>query len=827
MLYLFMNTKKTSKPASPGRVFALIVLAIIIGSLGYGWHRRVSAQSGDKLDLQPEIVTITQFPLPNPSPAAQPFGILKYTDHAMWFTEKATGKLGRIAQDGTLTEYALPNANSQPTALVIASDFHIWFTETNTNKIGRINPVNVLSTGAITPGDGGNFTEFSVPTPNSQPFAIAIGQGGMFFTEANANKLGLIKYPLNSSNPTFVEFDVPTSSTLGAIVADFGGSDMSGFGRIWFTETSANKIGYFKEATGPPDFIVCEDKSSDYSQAKCFGEFPVTTAASGPFGIALGPDENIWFTEKDAGKIGRVDAAGVITEFTPSTANTIPLGIVSGPDGTLWFTESNANNIGQITTTGTITERNIPTANTQPQMIACDCKLSSSDSATRTLWFTENAGNAIGKVDPFASSTPTPTPTATPTPTPTATPTPTPTPTPASSVQFSSSTYAVNEDGGKVDVTVTRSGNTSGTASVNYATSDTAGVVNCNVANGVASAKCDYISGFGTLKFAAGETSKTISILIINDGYVEGSETFSITLSNAAGVSLGSQATATVTINDNDPSTGANPVDQPGFFVTEHYYDFLNRTPDTDGLAFWTNEITSCGTDQTCIGLKRINVSAAYFLSIEFQQTGYLVERMYKTAFGSASGTSTLGGTHQVAVPVVRFNEFLADTQQIGQGVVVNVGNWQQQLESNKQAFASEFVQRSRFTSAFATTLTPAQFVDQLFTNAGVTPAASDRNAAIAEFGSATNTSDAAARGRALRDVAENSILNTTEFNRAFVLMQFFGYLRRNPNDPQDIDYTGYEFWLNKLNQFNGNFVAAEMVKAFITSTEYRQRFGP
>ena len=58
-------------------------------------------------------------------------------------------------------------------------------------------------------------------------------------------------------------------------------------------------------------------------------------------------------------------------------------------------------------------------------------------------------------------------------------------------------------------------------------------------------------------------------------------------------------------------------------------------------------------------------------------------------------------------------------------------------------------------------------------------------------------------------------------------LMQFFGYLRRNPNDPQDIDYTGYEFWLNKLNQFNGNFVAAEMVKAFITSTEYRQRFGP
>jgi len=252
----------------------------------------------------------------------------------------------------------------------------------------------------------------------------------------------------------------------------------------------------------------------------------------------------------------------------------------------------------------------------------------------------------------------------------------------------------------------------------------------------------------------------------------------------------------------------------------------LNRIPDADGLAFWTNEINSCGSDQVCIQLKRINVSAAYFLSIEFQQTGYLVERMYKTAFGSASGASTLGGAHQLPVPVVRFNEFLPDTQQIGQGVVVNVGNWQQQLENNKQAFALDFVQRSRFTTAFQTTLSPAQFVDLLFFNAGVTPSQSDRQTAINEFGSATTTSDVAARGRALRDVAENSILQQQEFNRAFVLMQFFGYLRRNPNDPQDIDYTGYEFWLNKLNQFNGNFVAAEMVKAFITSVEYRQRFG-
>ncbi len=270
-----------------------------------------------------------------------------------------------------------------------------------------------------------------------------------------------------------------------------------------------------------------------------------------------------------------------------------------------------------------------------------------------------------------------------------------------------------------------------------------------------------------------------------------------------------------------------NAIDSAQFFVWQHYLDFLNREPDASGLAFWTNEITSCGSDARCIEAKRINVSAAYFLSIEFQQTGYLVERLYKAAYGDASGTSSISTAHQLSVPVVRFNEFLSDTQQIGQGVIVGQTGWETVLENNKQTFAAQFAQRSRFVSAFATSMPPAQFVDALFANAEVTPTAADRNAAVAEFGPATNTSDVTARARALRRVAENSTLNTQEFNRAFVLMQYFGYLRRNPNDIPDSDYTGYDFWLTKLNQFNGNFVAAEMVKAFITSTEYRQRFGP
>jgi hypothetical protein len=175
----------------------------------------------------------------------------------------------------------------------------------------------------------------------------------------------------------------------------------------------------------------------------------------------------------------------------------------------------------------------------------------------------------------------------------------------------------------------------------------------------------------------------------------------------------------------------------------------------------------------------------------------------------------------------VKLSEFQLDTQKIGQGVVINQPGWETVLESNKQAFMSEFVQRSAFASAYTTSITPAAFVDHLFANAGVTPSASDRTAAIDEFGSATTTSDMAARSRVLRRAAENSTLAQQEFNRAFVLMQYIGYLRRNPNDAPDVDYSGYEFWLTKLNTFGGNFVNAEMVKAFITSGEYRQRFGP
>ena len=383
-------------------------------------------------------------------------------------------------------------------------------------------------------------------------------------------------------------------------------------------------------------------------------------------------------------------------------------------------------------------------------------------------------------------------------------------------MQFSASNYSVVEACTTIAITVNRIGNTSGAASVDYFTADV-----------TASERRDYITAIGRLSFAAGETSKNFIVLINDDSFVEGNETFNVNLRNPSGVSLGAPQIATVTIIDNATEPATNTIDDPRNYVCQHYHDFLNRQPDLSGWDFWTNEITSCGANQACIELKRINVSAAYFLSIEFQQTGYLVERLYKAAYGDTNGTSTFGGTHQLAVPIIRFNEFLPDTQQIGLGVVVGQTGWETVLENNKQAFTSEFVQRSRFTTALPTTLTPAQFVDNLNQNAGNVLSPNERATAINLFAGAASTSNLTARGQALRQVAEDADLANAEFNRAFVLMQFFGYLRRNPNDAPDADYSGYEFWLVKLNQFNGDFQKAEMVKAFIVSSEYRQRFGP
>jgi hypothetical protein len=395
---------------------------------------------------------------------------------------------------------------------------------------------------------------------------------------------------------------------------------------------------------------------------------------------------------------------------------------------------------------------------------------------------------------------------------------------PASSIQFSSSSYSASEGDNpkQFNITVTRTGDVSGGATAEYDTFDTVLGSPCNVLTGErALSRCDYESAIGQLYFAPGEASKTITIPVIDDSYAEGVERFQMELRIIVGASFGSPTQATLTINDNDVAPGQNQIDQASYFVRQHYIDFLNREPDSSGLAFWTDQIAQCGTDAQCIEIKRINVSAAFYLSIEFQETGYLVYRLYKASYGDATGSSTTGGQHSLKVPIVRLDEFLGDTRRLGEGVVVGQPGWEQVLENNKQKLIGDFVQRLRFYSAVGG-LTPARFVDALNTNAGNPLSPSERNQLVADYTFGIKT-----QAQVLRAVVEDPDLVAAEKNRAFVLMQYFGYLRRDPNIVPDSDYSGYEFWLNKLNEFGGNFVNAEMVKAFITSGEYRQRFGP
>ena len=138
------------------------------------------------------------------------------------------------------------------------------------------------------------------------------------------------------------------------------------------------------------------------------------------------------------------------------------------------------------------------------------------------------------------------------------------------------------------------------------------------------------------------------------------------------------------------------------------------------------------------------------------------------------------------------------------------------------------FVQTARFAAAYPSAMTAADFVNQLNANAGgvLTDADKTQLETSAFGGPNAPSAGAAARASVVRQVAENPTLQQREFNKAFVLMQYFGYLRRDPDSAPDTDFSGYNSWLTKLNQFDGNFVNAEMVKAFITSIEYRQRFG-
>ncbi|HEV7889586.1 MAG TPA: Calx-beta domain-containing protein [Pyrinomonadaceae bacterium] len=401
----------------------------------------------------------------------------------------------------------------------------------------------------------------------------------------------------------------------------------------------------------------------------------------------------------------------------------------------------------------------------------------------------------------------------TPTPSPAPTPTPSPTPTPAT-VQFSALTGHVAEACAQSDITVTRTGPKDGTTTAEYFVTD--------ASDTGAHWRGDFTYARGKVTFAPGEDTKTIPVLLTEDAYHEQPEELKVQIVGVEGSALGTPDIITLTIDDNDATDGtANPIDDNTTFICQHYHDFLSRHADPGGQAFWTARLAECNGDAACLDRKRVDVSAAFFLSIEFQNTGYYVIRVNKVGLGDLLENPT-------------FLEFEDDAQSVARGVIVGQPGFEMVLEANKQRYAEEFVMRGDFQT-FHGGQAAGPYVDTLFANAGVTPTTQERDAAVAAFGAGGVAGQAAA----LRSIVESGSVYNKLYNPSFVLMQYFGYLRRNPNDRPDNNFSGYLFWLDKLNAATlpgedardptvaiRRIYRAEMIRAFLRSTEYRGRFA-
>jgi len=285
-------------------------------------------------------------------------------------------------------------------------------------------------------------------------------------------------------------------------------------------------------------------------------------------------------------------------------------------------------------------------------------------------------------------------------------------------------------------------------------------------------------------------------------------------------------------------------IDDADFFASQHYIDFLRRFPDIPGWNHWTGEITECSDPakrqageslEMCTERKRANTSAAFFLSPEFQNTGSFVLRVYWGTLGKLPNVpnAQCPGVPQGLPGFCRpkYSDYIADMTQIAQGIVVNDHLDPARINANKQAFVAAFVQRPEFLAIYGS-LTNTQYVDKLFQTTGITPSSSDRQALIDELNANAPNARASVAfkvvdgtttitdGQLQFNTSYGQAFYNQEFDPAFVMMEYLGYLRRNP------DQEGYDFWLAKLRRY-GNWVNSQLVLAFILSPEYRSRFGP
>jgi hypothetical protein len=239
-----------------------------------------------------------------------------------------------------------------------------------------------------------------------------------------------------------------------------------------------------------------------------------------------------------------------------------------------------------------------------------------------------------------------------------------------------------------------------------------------------------------------------------------------------------------------------NPLDTDMFFVRQQYVDFLGREPDAPGLAYWASEIDKCGLDSACLNDRRIGVAAAFFIEQELQQTGSFVYRLYNAGFGRQ----------------LSYKEFSGDRGQVIGG---------ESLVTSKETFLEQFVERQEFIEKYGATSSAESYVDALLQtvrqSSGV-DLSSERATLIDKYNLIRDNKEK--RPEVLKDVIEAAAFKQAVYNPSFVLMEYFGYLKRDP------ETAGYNFWLNVLNNKEPQNYRG-MVCSFITSAEYQLRFTP
>jgi hypothetical protein len=226
-------------------------------------------------------------------------------------------------------------------------------------------------------------------------------------------------------------------------------------------------------------------------------------------------------------------------------------------------------------------------------------------------------------------------------------------------------------------------------------------------------------------------------------------------------------------------------IDDSDFFVQQHYIDFLGRMPEPSGLQAWLKILNECAPNNP--SCDRIEVSSGFFRSPEFQERGYFAYRFYVTALGRKPD----------------YKEFMPDLRR------VSGFQTPEQLEKSRAALANDFVLRAAFRQKYDAITDPAAYVDALEASAKVTLA--NKSALVADLVAGRKT-----RAQVLRAVAESPEVYQKYYTQAFVVMQYFGYLRRDPD-------AFYLDWIKILNTDPQNY--RHMINGFVNSTEYRQRF--